>query len=324
MNKVFDSVWALRIIALILAFALFLYVKADLEAGREAAGADQVDILYNVPIEVDYDNDSLLVTGLPEAVNITISGSSSLVLQTKMEQDYAVFVDLNSLTVGEHHVPIQHENFSDKLNVSIDPASVNIIIEEKVSKELRVDPEMNNRLIAEDYVLKDMTASPNTVTITGAKSVVESISYVKATVTAEQGINASFEQQANVKVLNTELNRLDVIVEPEKVNVKVEIEEYSKDIPLTIKKTGKLTEGVTINELSVDPAKLKVTGKKAIIDELTELVVEFDLSELDESGSYEAKVKVPDGVSVQSDKVKIHADINQSIVLNEAEKIDSP
>lgn len=324
MNKIFDSVWALRIIALVLASALFFYVKSDLETGREAVGSDQVDILYNVPLEVYYDNEELLVTGLPEAVNITISGKSALIRQTKMEQDYVVFVDLNALTVGEHHVPVRYENFPEELNVSIDPASVNIIIEEKVSKELRVEPEMNHRLIAEDFILKEMTANPNTVTITGAKSIIESISYVKATVTAEQGINASFEQEANVKVLNSELNRLDVVVEPEKVKVQVEIEEYSKEIPITIKETGKLAEGISINELSSDPKKLKVTGKKAIIDGLTELVVKFDVSELAESGTYEAKVTVPEGVTVSSEKVKIYADINQSIASNNEKKIKSP
>ena len=61
-------------------------------------------------------------------------------------------------------------------------------IEERITQEFRVDPEMNNRLIDEGYVLKDMTAEPTTVFVTGAKSIIESISYVKATVTGEQGI----------------------------------------------------------------------------------------------------------------------------------------
>lgn len=316
MDKLFNSVWSLRIVALILALALFTYVKADINAGRETANSKDVEILYNVPLEVYQDDESLIVTGLPESVNITVSGSAQEIIQMKISQDYVVFVDLNNLTIGEYHVPIQHEGFSDKLNISIEPASVNIMIEESVSKELRVDPEMNNRLIAEDYVLKEMVAEPKTVVVTGAKSMIESISYVKATVTGEQGIEQSFEQEANVKVLNAELNRLDVQVEPEKVKVNVTIEQYSKEIPLTLKKVGKLESGTVIESLSLEPTKVKVTGKKAVIDELSELVVEFDVSELDESGTYNAQIQVPEGITIESDKVKVHADIDRKVALN--------
>ena len=72
-------------------------------------------------------------------------------------------------------------------------------IEEKVTQEFRVDPEMNNRLIDEGYILKGMTSNPTTVFVTGAKSAIESISYVKATVTGEQGLNQPFSQEAAVK-----------------------------------------------------------------------------------------------------------------------------
>ena len=150
--------------------------------------------LTNVPLEVYYDDSNLFVTGLPETVDVKISGPMQIVLRTKLLEDYKVFVDLNSLLIGEHRVTIQHENFSGKLDVSIDPVSINVVIEEKVTEEFRVDPEMNNRLVGEDYNVRGMVAEPSRVTITGAKSVIESISYVKATITGDKGINESFEQ----------------------------------------------------------------------------------------------------------------------------------
>ena len=246
MDKIFESYWALRITALVLAFALFFYAKADMDTKSGTSVSAQTDILYNVPLEVYYDDTNLIVTGLPETVNVMISGPRQIVLQTKNIKDFKVFVNLNSLMIGEHHVTIQHEGFSDKLEVSIEPKSVNVVIEERVTKEFRVDPEMNNRLIAEEYILEKMTAEPATVMVTGAKSVIENISYVKATVTGEPGIKSSFEQEANVKVLNADLNRLDVVIEPEKVNVKVDIKEYSREIPITIKQIGEFQEGISL------------------------------------------------------------------------------
>ena len=326
MDKLFDSYWALRIIAFVLALALFFYVKIEIDSGRETNSSSEAEILYNVPLEVYYDDETLLVTGLPETVDVTISGSPKLIVQTKTTQDYKVFVDLNSLMIGEHHVPIQYEGFSDKLNVSIEPSSVSIAIEERVTKEFKVDPEMSNRLLAEDYVVKDMTANPSTVKVTGAKSIMESISYVKATVAGEEGINKSFEQDATVKVLNADLNRIDVVVQPEKVKVNVEIEEYNREVPITIKQTGQLKEGISLDNVFAEPSKLKVYGKKALIDELKEIVVEFDVSDLKKSGAHEVKLALPEGVTAKVDAVTIHTEVSGepvALTKDETEKTET-
>ena len=323
MDKIFESYWALRITALVLAFALFFYAKADMDTKSGTAVSAQTDILYNVPLEVYYDDTNLIVTGLPETVNVMISGPRQIVLQTKNIKDFKVFVNLNSLMIGEHHVTIQHEGFSDKLEVSIEPKSVNVDIEERVTKEFRVDPEMNSRLIAEEYILEKMTAEPATVMITGAKSVIDNISYVKATVTGEPGIKNSFEQEANVKVLNADLNRLDVVIEPEKVNVKVEIKEYSREIPITIKQIGAFQQGISLESVSAESSRITVYGKKAMIDELPGLVVEFDVSDLEKSGTYEAKVIVPDGVTVKANTVKIQANVKKESVEADSEPAEN-
>ncbi|MEO4055073.1 CdaR family protein [Solibacillus sp. CAU 1738] len=314
MDKLFDSYWLIRLTALLLALSLFLYVKAENSANSDSSTSQETDIIKNVELEVYYDAENLIVTGLPKTVDVTIKGPVQLVKQAKLLKDFKVFVDLNSLLIGEHRVTIQQENFSPKLEVSIDPGMVDIVIEEKVTQEFRVEPEMNSRLIAEDYILKSKIAEPTHVYVTGAKSVIDSISYVKATVKSDSGINKSFEQQANVKVLDRDLNKLDVTIQPDVVKVKVEINEYSRDLPLTIKQTGTLQDGVTIDKMTVEPAKLTVYGPKAILDAKNEIIVEFDVSQLVESGSYEAKVKVPDGASkLSAETVTIHADVTKVV-----------
>lgn len=311
MNRLFDSSWVLRITALVLALLLFFYVKTILDNEQQDVPANnQVAIIKDVPLEVYYDTDNLIVTGLPKTVDVTIEGPMQIVLKTKLTKDFKVFVDLNSLLIGEHRVTIQDENFSDKLNVSIDPETVDVTIEEKVTKEVRVDPEMNTSLLAEDFELKSMTSDPSTVLVTGAKSVIENIDYVKATVSGQKGINAPFEQYTDVKVLDSNLNKLDVIIEPETVKVRVDVYQYSKEIPIRIKQTGSPKDGVTINSLTPNIEKVKVFGPKSIIDSLEELVVEFDVSAIDKSDSYNVDLVVPNGATkLSSGKIKIKADV---------------
>lgn len=310
MDKIFDSTWMLRVTALVIALALFFYVRDLLDSSpTTSSSTEEVAVLTNVPLEVYYDDQNLIVTGLPETVNVTISGPDKIVLKTELAEDYTVFVDLNDLLIGEHRVPIQTENFSEKLEVSIDPKVVNISIEERISQEFKVDLEMNNRLLAEGYEVISKEVEPNVVTITGAKSVIDSISYVKATVTGESGIKESFKQEANIRVLNADLNRLDVIVEPAVVKVNVTVKEYSKVLPLRFIEKGVVSEGVKITNLAPLDATVRVFGKKSIIDELSEIVLEFDVALIDKSGEYEGNLILPDGIRAEPVTVKIKADV---------------
>lgn len=312
MDKMMDSPWVLRIIALFLACLLFFSVRTELSSTNKSITSEQMEVIRDVPVDVFYDDDSLIVTGIPKTVNVTIKGPMQIVLRTKAVKDFSVFVNLSDLLIGEHNVELQYENISDKLKVTLDPATVKVNIEEKVTQEFRVDPEMNNRLIDEGYYLKGMSANPATVFVTGAKSAIESISYVKATVTGEQGLRQSFSQEAAVKVLDRDLNKLDVMIEPEQVKVRVDIAEYSKELPVTIKETGKAADDITINRLTLITNSLKVYGKKSIIDVLTSLPVEIDLSKITESKTYEFDVELPEGATkVSEQKIKIKADVTK-------------
>ena len=207
----------------------------------------------------------------------------TLVLQAQASKDFSVFADLSKLLIGQHNVRLQYENISEKLQVTLDPAVVKVNIEEKVTQEFRVDPELNTRLLEEGYILNGMSANPATVYITGAKSAIENISYVKATVTGERGLKEPFSQVAAVKVLDRDLNKLDVTIEPETVKVEVDIGAYSRELPVVLKEIGKAENGITVNQLTISPTKVRVYGRKSMIDTLTAIPLEVDLSKITES-----------------------------------------
>ena len=308
MDKLFDSPWALRITALVLAGVLFFYVQSLKTDGKESDSIE-TDILLDVPLEVYYDEDNLIVTGLPETVDVKIEGPSSVILQAKLKKDYKVFVDLSSLVIGEHNVPIVTENFSDKLDVKVEPASVNVVLEERVTQEFKVEPELNNRLIAEDFVLDSMEANPARVMITGAKSVIDSISYVKATVKSEGNISESFSLQSIVIVLNRDLNKLDVTIEPQAVEVKVNVKPCTREIPIVLETIGE-SKDMEVNALSLSQGSIVVTGAKSTLDAIKEITAQINLEDIKDSGDYEVKLLLPEGVKLLSENpVTVKADV---------------
>ena len=320
MDKIFDSPWALRITSLIFAVALFFYVQSLLNDGRESNSSIQTDILTDVPLEVYYDETNLIVSGLPDTVDIKIEGPKTSVMETKLFKDYKAVVDLNSLLIGEHSVTIQTENFSEKLTVTVDPKMVNITIEERITQEFRVEPEINNRQIADNYVLDSIEVTPQRVMITGAKSVLDSISYVKASVKAEESIKASFKQESNVVVLNKDLSKLDVVIEPQRVELSVSVKPYTMEIPLVLDTINPGEESeIDVNNLTLLQDTVEVTGAKQIIDALTEIVAQIDLSTITSSGEYEVTLLLPEGVT----KSKAGAVLVEAVLPNTSEAEDS-
>lgn len=313
MDKFMDSPWFLRLTALALALFLFFSVRADQEKSSLANAGNTMDIIRDVPVEVYYDNENLVVTGVPETVNMTIKGPATLVQKTKVLKDFTLKVDLRSMPMGSHTVQIQTENISDKIKVELDPATIEVNIEEKITQSFRVDPEMNDKLLADDYELVKMEVNPSTIEVTGAKSVVDSINFVKVSVTGENGINKSFEQKGRVRVLDRDLNKLNVSIEPEEVTVKVDVEAYHKEVPISVKQKGKTKDGVTVNSLTSDEKTVTLYGPRKTVDAIDQLNVDVDVSEISGSGKQSIELPKPKGILKMSvDKVNVNIDVKVS------------
>jgi YbbR domain-containing protein len=310
MDKLMDRPWFLRVTALVLAIILFFSVQAEDEKKTGSTIGDTKDIIRDVELYAPYDETNLVVTGLPETVDVTIDGPSNLVQSTKLLKDFTLKVDLQDLELGRHTVEIKTENLSDKLDVKLDPETVDIVIEEKVSKQFPVEPEFNERLLAEGYNAVKKGVEPSTIQVTGAKSVVEAISFVKVSVSGEPGIKKSFEQKGSVRVLDRDLNKLDVEIDPKDVSVKVEVEENNKEVPIVLRQRGTPEDNIMIDSVFSDMKTVKIYGPAKTLDSIEEIRVDVDISKVKESGTIEINIPKPKGVSkLSEDKIKVNISV---------------
>lgn len=314
MDKLIDSPWFLRLTALFLAILLVYTVQVDEKEKNKNTSSEEVEIIRDIPIEVYYDDENLIVTGVPKMVNVKIEGPANIVQTTKLFKDFSLFVDLRTSTMGEHEVSIEHENLSDKLQVRIDPSTIHVNIEEKITETFRVDPEFNERLLAEGYNIAGMEVTPRTIEVTGAKSIVESINFVKATVSTDADVKKSFAQEARVRVLDRDLNKLDIEMTPETVQVKVDIQENSKEVPIVINEVGTPPDGVKINSITPEKERITLSGSKRVLSDLEQYVVDVDVSSIKKSDTIELKLQNPKDVfNLSFTTLKVKVDVDNGI-----------
>ncbi|MFI8577959.1 YbbR-like domain-containing protein [Rossellomorea aquimaris] len=315
MDKFMESRWFMRIVGLMLAFILYLSVNFDdiqkTANNNNGNSQDAIETIQDVPLEVFYDRENLEVSGLPDTVNVTVEGSKAIVQQAKQVKDFRVYVDLNDIGIGEHQVKIKIDNISEKLDVKLDPDTVNISVQEKVTEEFTIEPQFNESILSNGYEAEGLAVDPKTVKVTGSKDEVERIAYVIATLDLDEEINENVTREARVQVLDREYNKLDVQIDPEVVDVTVSVVNKSKSVPVTIKQKGSLPEGTTLESISIDPKEATIFGRQDVLDTVEELLAEIDLSKITKDSTITVPLALQDGLNkVAPEEVKVKVDVN--------------
>ncbi|TDL30784.1 hypothetical protein E2R51_15750 [Jeotgalibacillus sp. S-D1] len=304
MDKFLESRWFLRGFALLMATIMFATVNNPEDQATNTTPNAQTDshTIENVPVDTIFDQESLVVTGVPSTVDVTIEGPSQVVTRTNAIRDFRVFIDLSEEEIGTQEAAIEHEGFSTQLKVTLSEPVANVTIDERVSEEFTVETDYNEAIIPEGYTLDELSVSPKTVLVTGAKGIIDSIQFVRATINVDGTVEDEETVQSPVQVLNAELDKLPVTVEPSNVDVSISVIQPSKEVPLVPTPTGTLPDGAEVQGLSLERDTVIIFGQADKIAEIDEIEVPIDLSEVEESGSaIEVQIPKPDGVNELSD-----------------------
>jgi YbbR domain-containing protein len=311
-----ESKWFVRIVAFLLAFLLYMTVNfADFEAVQQAgdSGLDTTEVLTNVPVKTYYDTENLYVSGIPEQVRVELSGPKSIIESTKRLRNFELTLDLTDYEIGEHRVAIKHKNFSEKLDVSILPASVDVMIEERVITSRKVTPEFNDSALAEGYQVDNVTVAPREVKVTGSESDIDKIAFVRTALTGEDEISEETTATAAVQVLDGDLNKLDVKVEPATVQVSISVKNPSKKVSLNAVSKGIPAENVTITSLEPNVEEITIYGKESALEELKEFSLPVDVSGVTKDTTLTVPVNLGEQFNFSSpQEVKVKVTVGKS------------
>jgi len=299
MDKMFDNPWFIKILALLLAVLLYSSVPRTGEKLTDVnvPGEQITETIKDIPVKVYYDTENLVVSGIPNTVDVTIKGPITHVQSAKALKNFEVYVDLTNAKIGKQKIKLKVRNLSDKLKATMKPSNVTVSVQEKITKEFRVEAEFNAGQIEDGYTAGQPVVEPNKVKITGAKSDIDRITYVKATLEGNGKLKSTISREAQIQVLDKELNKLNVVVEPQTVKVTIPIKTNSKTVPINIVKKGTAPDGVTIESIELDQAEAKITGSEEVLKGTESVRVEVDLSKITENTTLTLPVIISNGIT---------------------------
>ncbi|GAA0381388.1 YbbR-like domain-containing protein [Bacillus horti] len=309
MDKFLQNNTVAKIIAILLALMLWLIVRMDDQPYtpvRQQTGELTVD---NVIVEAIYDEELYSVADIQDRVQILLTGRRALLNLNQLRADpYRLYVDLTNLEAGTHRVPVQYEGFPSELEVDVIPSHIQVVLEEKELGAFNVQIETTGAP-REGFELGNPVVSPDEVHVIAPSSVIDEVALVRGFVNVN-GADEEITETVELRVYDQLGNEIDAEVSPASVEVYIPIRSPSKQVPIRVNPTSDLPDGFELNAITTDINTVEVFAPLEDLEELQEIVLPLDLSEITSSGTIEYRIPVDgDWIAVDPGVVNITIEV---------------
>lgn len=304
MDNWFKSKWFVRAVSLVFAVILYTFVSMSVGTGdQDATFSNQSSNLHtldDVPVDIKIDEEKFVVSGVPETVTVTLEGVASMLTPTVIQQNFNIFVDLRELEPGNHTVELQYENVPEGIDLYIEPKTIDVMIEERATRTFPVTAELVNRdQMAPGHEIVEYSISHEEVEITSSKSIIDQVGLVKVYINVADADQSIINREVPVNVYDVQGNELNVHVEPENIEVSVEVNNPSKEVPVEIPITGDIPEGYAVSDISANVEEVEVFATSDVLEHVDEVMTEeIDISDLEGRETFEVGLELPDKVYV--------------------------
>lgn len=293
----------LLVVSLLLAFLVFVLIDNESNVMID----QYAEILYDQPVTAVYNEESYVIEGLPESVDITLIGQRRHIFLAKQSPSKGVTVDLTGLKPGNHKVNLKYTQRLKSLDYKLDPSTVNVTIYNKESENrtLSYDLLHQENLDTKLYI-DNVEIDRSDVIIKGARYKLDKVASVRALLDVN---NIPNPKAGEITVKDIPLVAYDtggkiinVEIVPKTVAANVKITSPSKEIPIHIVPVGNVDFGKAIQAITPSVSKVTVYGSQEAVDNIQQLDVEVDVKGLNKDKEFNITLKKPKGITELSSK----------------------
>jgi len=319
-NNLFDKKITARILSVLLATMLWLYVITE-----------QNPVVYKditLPVK-------LIGVETLAAKNITIldNASYNVYLKLKGNKNTLDRIDTTTLSAiadirdqnekGEFQIPIQISGIPAGVDVtSMSTKSIKIRFDNVISVTMPVVMNITGNPL-QGMAAMTPFVNPGEVTITGAESLVNKVK----TAVVDLDISSSSEtikKNVSVKVRDEEGKAVEGLdIKPKSVDVEIPIE-YTKIVVIEPDVVVNPAPGYIITNISTNPKDIHIVGKKEILDNLGSIKTErIELQEAKTFVDQQVSLVLPEGVELANKSETVRLNINIEKIIEKPIEINN-
>lgn len=302
-NSIFNNIWVVRGVSLL--FALFLYVFVTAEnsdqfqvmSNQQFASVETSETISNVPVYLGEHDEGVFVSGLPESVQVRLTGPRNIITQVTVESFLVQTEEITGINPGTHTIRLIATGLPEEVDYQITPARVVVQIASRETVTVPIEYVVDDNVAAAGYRVSQVTLAPTEVTLTGKEATMAEIEQVLVKITQETPQTANFSQAYRLQILDSEGQLLDINADLTEIEAHVEITPQQKEVPLTIVPYGENIEQYSYGyAFSTEVSSVLVHADQAILDQLESIQVVVDVSNVMNSQVVTGTLELPEGV----------------------------
>lgn len=292
-------------------FAVVLFYFVDIKANTLVS--TDAEILSDIPVVVNYNTSAYVIEGVPETVDITLTGKKSELYLARQLGDNVVTLDLTDYddTDSPVRAKLTYNKTIDNLSYKIDPTYVTVTIKKKVSDTKTVTYDLLNQdSLDEKLSVKSVELSKTEVVVRGSQDTIDKLATVKALINLD---NSDFSKAGTYHVDDIKLvaygsegeiiNNVEIVAT--NISATLVLDSYSKEVPVKIITTGDLVSGkaissITVNGKDVSDYKVTIYGEESVLEGINLVPITIDVQGQGNNGSKTSNVVIPKPSGVRS------------------------
>lgn len=300
------------IIAFLLAIAVWIMAVTSSDPSVENVYPNRV------PIEVVGQASATVInTDLIEDVSITLRAPTSIWNTLLLEKaPVRAFIDLSGLGVGSHTVPVQVQIGIKPVEIlTFGPRSVTLEIEPLLTQTMDIRVIFQGSLPV-GYEAQEPVLSDTSVTVSGAKSLVEKVTEVRAVIKLSD-VKTNINQSVQLVAVNANGQTVTgVSISPDKVDYTQSVAERGgyRNVVVKVVTSSQVKNGYKLTYLSVFPPTVTVYATDPLVINALPGYVEtmpIDLSENNADFEQRVSLNLPTGVqALEGEQITVNVGIS--------------
>ena len=285
-----------KIVALCLAILLYITVNINNDDSIFASPLQSSKDISNLSVSAIYNSEVFELSGLPESVNVTVTGDSANVTSAVNMGGY-IIANLEGLTEGTHQVKLTSEGFNSTVNIKIDPSNAVVTLKKKTTRQFDISYDFINLDKMENiYSLGTPVFEYAKVNVRASKETLDSITFVKALIDVTN-VTGEFTQKAKIVAYDKNGQPVNADIVPDEISVTVPVSSPNKVVPIEVEINGTLPDNLAIDSISMDQKSVTIYASESVLSKIDKVVVTLDASTISKDTTILRPISLPSGVN---------------------------
>lgn len=304
-----------KVVSLVLAVLLYAIVNYNALSTSFQSSLRYSKTLSDVTVLAKYNSDTFEISGLPEKVDVILTGDAANVTSAANAENGTVICDLDGLTEGEHEIKLTTEGYGNNVNVVVNPTNVNVVMKKKTTRQFDISYDfINQDRMEQIYSAGTPEFEYTKINVRASKDTLDSIAFVKALIDVS-GQSADFEQDAVLVAYDSSGKPVNADIVPNTVHVKVPVTSPNKSVNIQVQVSGEVPDGKAIDSITMDQQTVTIYGSETTLANIDQVVVTLDAGTLTKDSTVLRPIVLPAGVTSAT-----NTQVTMNITLADAEE----